>query len=124
MDDFSNPPKNGNCLGLDTNMWYPGLKQGASKTEYRAYVDKMKIAISICEQCVVKIECLEYSLRHEPHGIWGGKTESERANLRYVNKVPLSRDGRVFFAGVGTRSADGRAYYRPRSRILPSASNE
>jgi len=124
MDDFSNPPKNGNCLGHDTNMWYPRLKKGVSKSEYRDYVVNAKTAISICEQCNVKNECLEYSLRHEPYGIWGGKTESERANLRHANGVVLSREGRIFFAGVGVRSADGRSYYRPRPRALPSAPRE
>lgn len=39
-------------------------------------------AKSICAQCVVRTECLEYALRiREPHGIWGGMNESERKQL-------------------------------------------
>lgn len=36
-------------------------------------------AKQICAECVVRSECLEYSLEiSEPHGIWGGLNESER----------------------------------------------
>lgn len=40
------------------------------------------LAKSICAECGVSEECLEYSLLHEPFGIWGGKTERERKTLR------------------------------------------
>jgi WhiB family redox-sensing transcriptional regulator len=36
-------------------------------------------AKAICAECAVRTECLEFALRvREPHGIWGGLTESER----------------------------------------------
>jgi WhiB family redox-sensing transcriptional regulator len=39
-------------------------------------------AKSICAECTVRQECLEFALRvHEPHGIWGGLTEAERRRL-------------------------------------------
>jgi WhiB family redox-sensing transcriptional regulator len=39
-------------------------------------------AKSICAQCAVQSECLDFALRvHEPHGIWGGLTEAERRRL-------------------------------------------
>lgn len=39
-------------------------------------------AKAICATCTVRRECLEYSLAiREPHGIWGGLTESERKLL-------------------------------------------
>jgi len=39
-------------------------------------------AKAICATCPVRRPCLEYALGiREPHGIWGGLTESERRQL-------------------------------------------
>ena len=36
----------------------------------------------VCAVCTVKTECLEYALEEgEVHGVWGGKTETERRLL-------------------------------------------
>lgn len=38
-------------------------------------------AKTICAECTVRAECLDFALRiREPHGIWGGLTEAERRN--------------------------------------------
>lgn len=40
-------------------------------------------AKTICGECAVRAECLDYALGHNiEHGIWGGKTENERRQLR------------------------------------------
>jgi len=39
-------------------------------------------ANAICATCPVRRPCLEYALDiKEPHGIWGGRNESERRTL-------------------------------------------
>lgn len=39
-------------------------------------------AKAICATCAVQKPCLDYAIRiREPHGIWGGKSESERKVL-------------------------------------------
>jgi WhiB family transcriptional regulator, redox-sensing transcriptional regulator len=39
-------------------------------------------ARSLCRQCPVQQDCLDYSLLvQEPHGIWGGLNELERRRL-------------------------------------------
>jgi WhiB family redox-sensing transcriptional regulator len=39
-------------------------------------------AKSICSECHVRRDCLEYAIRiREPHGIWGGMNEVERKQL-------------------------------------------
>jgi WhiB family transcriptional regulator, redox-sensing transcriptional regulator len=39
-------------------------------------------ARSLCRQCPVQQDCLDYSLTvQEPHGIWGGLNELERRRL-------------------------------------------
>jgi WhiB family transcriptional regulator, redox-sensing transcriptional regulator len=37
-------------------------------------------ALSICRQCPVKVECLEYGMGHA-HGIFGGYTSRQRKTL-------------------------------------------
>ena len=39
-------------------------------------------AKAICRTCPVRRPCLDYAIRiREPHGIWGGLSESERKHL-------------------------------------------
>lgn len=56
-------------------------------------------AKAICAQCEVVLQCRYHSLRHqEPFGVWGGLTESERAEI-------LSR---VHYIGPGADHHDRR----------------
>ena len=44
--------------------------------------DRERRAKAICATCAVKQQCLDYALRiREPHGIWGGLSESERKRV-------------------------------------------
>jgi WhiB family transcriptional regulator, redox-sensing transcriptional regulator len=40
--------------------------------------DVINEAKAICEQCPIKIMCLDYAVSAQVQGIWGGTTESER----------------------------------------------
>lgn len=43
----------------------------------------MKRAKSVCEQCPVKDECLEFAIvTNQSLGIWGGTTPNERRQIR------------------------------------------
>jgi len=47
-------------------------------------------ARSLCRQCPVQQDCLDYSLTvQEPHGIWGGLNELERR--RMIRKRALTQ---------------------------------
>jgi WhiB family redox-sensing transcriptional regulator len=40
-------------------------------------------AKTVCSRCIVRHECLNYALEHGiEHGIWGGASPRERAELR------------------------------------------
>lgn len=46
-------------------------------------LERERRAKAICQECVVREECLEYSIAiAEPHGIWGGLNEHERRALQ------------------------------------------
>lgn len=62
--------KQANCLDEDTKVFYPH-----NGRDYEA-------RLTICEQCPVKLECLDYALKHKDiNGIWGGSSGIERREL-------------------------------------------
>lgn len=59
------------CAQTDPDEFFP--ERGSSA----------RPAKSVCAQCPVRQECLEYALEHdERFGIWGGMSESERRRIR------------------------------------------
>ena len=45
-------------------------------------LDRERRAKAICATCAVRQPCLDYAMRiREPHGIWGGLSESERKRV-------------------------------------------
>lgn len=63
------------CAGHDLNLWFPeaGDRNG------------LATARSICAQCPVATQCLQYALENDiRHGVWGGKSSRERAKIRHT----------------------------------------
>ena len=59
------------CKGEQSSVFYPETESGAAAAK------------AICARCPVSDLCLSVALRNgERHGVWGGKTERERARLR------------------------------------------
>jgi hypothetical protein len=106
-DKFDEAPRDGKCKGYDTNLWFPIFGQSPTKEERKINAKNTAQALLVCNQCDKSYHCLEYSLRHEPYGIWGGETELRRAQMRANRNIRLSRDARLFFPGIGTRNANG-----------------
>jgi WhiB family transcriptional regulator, redox-sensing transcriptional regulator len=67
----------GNCVGKEPDIFFPD-------TAYNR--DEVKTAKDICAVCLVRAQCMDYALRHDEVGIWGGTTERERKKIknRYV----------------------------------------
>ncbi|MFP5488939.1 MAG: WhiB family transcriptional regulator [Acidimicrobiia bacterium] len=58
------------CRGLPTSLFYPvpGVPVGA--------------ALAVCTRCPVRSECDDFARSTgEVHGVWGGRTEEERAGV-------------------------------------------
>ena len=69
------------CTNTDSKVFY-----------HNNIVDDLK-AIGVCLDCPVMDECLEFAIKHEEHGVWGGTTERERNKIRLaslVNHLPYS----------------------------------
>ena len=67
--------ENGNCAGQPPALFFPD--KGANGRE-------IAVAKGLCQACIVRSECLEYSLSSYDgrFGIWGGKTERERRAIK------------------------------------------
>jgi len=64
----------------DPDYFFPETKQQEA--------DRLPNLRKICGACIERRECLAYAIKEEiQHGIWGGKTPSERG-------LPLKRDER------------------------------
>ncbi len=58
------------CRGYDASEFFPSDGVGVEQ------------ARKICADCSVRVECLEYALRHRiDHGVWGGCSERERRRI-------------------------------------------
>ncbi|HEX2050958.1 MAG TPA: WhiB family transcriptional regulator [Actinomycetota bacterium] len=62
---------NARCAEVDPEIFFP--ERGGSS----------KAARAVCNECTVRMQCLEYALNNkEQFGIWGGTSERERRKLR------------------------------------------
>jgi len=70
--------RDASCRGPESVLFFP--PSHAERKEDRD--GRERRAKAICAECPVKTHCLDEALRiGEPHGIWGGLTESERREL-------------------------------------------
>lgn len=70
-----------NCIGEDADLFFPD--RGAST----------KKAKELCNNCVAKEHCLEYSIvNNEKFGIWGGLSERERRKIRKQRGLTRKRN--------------------------------
>ena len=73
----------GNCVGVDTNVFFPesslrGIKKIAAYEEAKKY----------CRSCEVVSECLQFALdTKEPYGVYGGLSEEERNRVLLRGKA-------------------------------------
>lgn len=79
------------CKHQNTTAWYPAiLKTGKNDLGVKVTAE-VSMALEVCAGCPVREECLDYALAWEPYGIWGGKTERQRNNLRNERGITLRR---------------------------------
>ncbi len=68
----------GICRDSDASVFFPPTSF-EHKPEREAREAKAK---SICAGCPVRVQCLEWALAvREPHGVWGGCSESDRKQI-------------------------------------------
>lgn len=74
------------CAGTDTKIFFQLDAPGKGGRSSVTTVQATALAVSICNACEVREECLEYALdTNQLFGIWGGKTAKERGRIRKQN---------------------------------------
>lgn len=64
------------CRDTDPDLFFPVGTTGNALVQ----IDRAK---EVCDQCPVKVDCLDYALEtNQDSGIWGGTSEEERRVLR------------------------------------------
>lgn len=64
------------CLNEDPELFFPVGNTGPA-------LEQIEKAKSICRQCTVSAQCLEYAIREsQDTGVWGGLSEDERRSLK------------------------------------------
>lgn len=68
--------QHGFCVGLDPDLFFPESGKRVPLEARQA-----------CDQCDVRPRCLEWALKYEDFGYWGGTTPDERTKLRRHKRV-------------------------------------
>jgi len=72
------------CRGIDPELFFPK----SSSREDKARTEQ---ALDYCARCEVRDDCLDYALRYEEFGTWGGKTEEDRGRILLERKREASK---------------------------------
>jgi hypothetical protein len=99
--DFSNA----SCKQHDGSLWFPRSLPDMNGAQRAEEYERIAQAIKICNSCPIQIKCLDYAIRAEPFGIWGGASEAERVYLRARHNIECLREGKVFINGIGRRNS-------------------
>jgi WhiB family transcriptional regulator, redox-sensing transcriptional regulator len=78
------PSDTPNCESTDLEAFF--VQDGSG-----TYAD-VRLLQRICSTCVVKVECLNYALKHEVLGYWGNTNELQRRRIRReknIQSIPL-----------------------------------
>jgi WhiB family transcriptional regulator, redox-sensing transcriptional regulator len=64
------------CRDTDPDLFFPVGTTGQALVQ----IDRAR---EVCDQCPVKVDCLEFALEtNQDSGIWGGTSEEERRKIR------------------------------------------
>jgi WhiB family transcriptional regulator, redox-sensing transcriptional regulator len=87
------------CANLDTNVFFPvGLTGNA--------IEQTNLAKTICNDCPVSKQCLEFALRTlQDYGVWGGRTEDERRAIRRARRAAARKATAAAAASVRAEEA-------------------
>ncbi len=85
------------------DMWFPEEQQSRgrpSRANHERMVTHALTAISICQSCPTRAECLTEGMKPEniEHGIWGGMLAGERILLARVSRSGTTREQAITFA--------------------------
>jgi len=85
-DEFESP----SCASVGGDFWFPDKEND----EKQMRLDS-RFAKSVCAGCIHKIECAEWGIHKERHGIWGGLVERDRRLIRRQRGIRINQEDDV-----------------------------
>jgi WhiB family redox-sensing transcriptional regulator len=71
------------CAQVDGDLWFP---------DHGGSAPGIQRAKKICSQCIHQLECAEWGINYERHGIWGGLAPKQREAIRAKRRIRLPRE--------------------------------
>ena len=71
------------CAQVGGDHWFP--EKGGDPTG-------IPTAVRVCHQCIHRIECAEWGINYERHGIWGGLSANQRKIIRRKRNIRLPEE--------------------------------
>ena len=71
------------CAEIGGDWWFPDKEDNHIDTRYPK---------SICGRCEHQIECAEWGIYNERHGIWGGLNAKDRKQIRRKRNIKLPEE--------------------------------
>lgn len=72
-------------------------------------IEQTNLAKSICGDCPVAKQCLEFALRTlQDYGVWGGRTEDERRAIRRSRRAAARKAAATAAAAAAAMTEVGR----------------
>lgn len=65
------------CASVDPDLWFPAKGQSSN------------VAKAICATCPFREPCLEWGLKYEREGVWGGLSSVQRAQARRARGIEV-----------------------------------
>lgn len=74
------------CATVGGDFWFPEKEVGGiSQTD-------AKFAKAICASCLHKVDCAEWGIAKELHGIWGGLSDLDRRGIRQRRGIKMNQE--------------------------------
>lgn len=96
----------GDELPLALPSWHADAACAGSDTERYYDLDDTAGALAVCDGCAARGPCLEWALKHDEAGVWGGTTDRDRERLR--RGEPVAERKPAGLAPCGTVAAYAR----------------
>jgi len=88
--DYEDPA----CAEVGTALFYAPDPEDMFKGA--RWEDPYVYAKKVCGTCVHKLECAEWGMENEEHGVWGGLSPRDRKRLRAGNPIKMTRKSLPF----------------------------
>jgi WhiB family redox-sensing transcriptional regulator len=85
-DQFESP----SCATVGGDFWFPEKENEEQHSRLNS-----NLAKAVCSGCFHRIECAEWGIAKERHGIWGGLVERERRKIRSDRGITLNQEDNV-----------------------------